>query len=144
MELLNVSPESAEFTLSGYLLFGSIACLFLFIARLASKDSVYSAGIKTLVLGLFFSALSYSAANKFYQLEVRNERIYLHYIWPVLNKDIAITNIDKITYGAKSKTRSCHISLNTYSGDRYSSVILSRDIAVCKAKMAELTDAITL
>lgn len=138
MEFIQVQLESELVTLDMIVFWGSITCFIVFVAGMVRRESAFSTSMKVLLFALIFALFTYPVVSRFHQLEILGSRIHLGYVWSALDKDIEKSDIERVTFDVGTRNRNCHINLNTFSGDRHRSVVLSRDVAVCKTKKAEL------
>lgn len=138
MELIAVKLDSELVTVDMIVLWGALTCFVFFVAGIVRRERAFGTLMKILALVLVFSLLTYPVVSRFNKLEILGHRVHLGYVWTALNKQIKKSDIESVTLGIGMRNRHCHVRLNAYSGDEYRSVVLSRDLAVCKANKAKL------
>ncbi len=138
MEFIQVKLDSELVTLDMIVFWGSITCFIVFVAGMVRRESAFSTSMKVMLFVLIFALFTYPVVSRFHELKILGNRIQLGYVWSALNKELEKSDIETVTFDVGTRNRNCHINLNTFSGDRHRSVVLSRDVAVCKAKKMEL------
>jgi len=108
---------------------------------------------KGLKLSLFYTALcfssfywwAYSKADKFYELAQVGEFLKVSYVSPVSDQLIPLSDIASVTFGTNTRgAKTCFISLNTKSGEKFRSANLPEDTQYCKDIRVKLMDLLML
>lgn len=108
---------------------------------------------KGLKLSLFYSALcfasfywwAYSKADEFYELSHNGDFLIASYVSPASDHLIPLSEVASVTFGTNTRgAKTCFISLNTKSGEKYRSANLPEDTQYCKDIRVKLMDLLLL
>ena len=86
-----------------------------------------------------------SKADKFYELAQVGEFLKVSYVSPVSDQLIPLSDIASVTFGTNTRgAKTCFISLNTKSGEKFRSANLPEDTQYCKDIRVKLMDLLML
>jgi len=146
---LTIVSVSQDVPLASYnliLYFASaFSAVFFLSLILHVKFSVKKSSVYTFIFFAFFYYAAYSKADKFYELTLNESYITLKYVSPSQDKLILKSDVKSVTFGYHDRgARGCYIALNTQSGNKYKSTLLTGEIEICKAARKELLKQLAL